>query len=246
MSETAAEPKPSNSASPARRAASGPEPVILRSWPKIIMMVPTLIMAVICGLLMALFFAEAPPPAAEFTRAHYVGLFFLLVLAINMTLLLYDLSLRGFIIVALFIIAVILGLFLLNQHVHGKVWTTLGRALSLRVWANSAFYFTLALVLLINLGIAWVITRFNYWKVENNEIIIHQGFMHEQERHPTAQARFTLVIEDIVEYGLMGSGKLVFYFGDDSSQHELTTVLFVHRKAKALDELLGRVAVVEK
>jgi hypothetical protein len=55
-----------------------------------------------------------------------------------------------------------------------------------------------------------------------------------------------MVVEDIVEYGLLGSGKLVFYFGDAQTEKELKTVLFVHRKAKALDELLGRVAIIEK
>ena len=208
------------------------------------MMVPTLIAAVICGALAAVY-SDAPGPDA-FKGSHYIGLLFLLVVAINLTFLLYDLSLRGFVIVTLAIIAMVLGLFLLNQHFEGKVWVTIGHALSLRVWANSAFYFTFSFILLFNLVIAWIITRFNYWKVENNEIIINQGFMHEQERHPTAQARFKLVIEDIVEYGLMGSGKLVFYFSDNNTQHELPTVLRVHRKAKALDELLGRVAVVER
>jgi hypothetical protein len=67
--------------------------------------------------------------------------------------------------------------------------------------------------------------------------------MQEQERHPTAQARFKLVIEDIVEYGMLGAGKLTFYFGDDDTVHNLDTVLFVHKKAKKLDELLGRIAV---
>jgi hypothetical protein len=244
MADTATQPGP-NAPIPPAKASTAPGPVILRSWPKIIMMIPTLLMSIVCGILMA-WYGESAPPPTEFANIHYVGLFFLLVLAINMTLLLYDLSLRGFVIVALFIIAVVLGLFLLNQNLQGKVWTSIGRALSFRVWANSAFYFTFSLVLLINLGIAWLITRFNYWRVENNEIIIHEGFMHEQERHPTAQARFKLVIDDIIEYGLFGSGKLVFYFGDNNTQHELTTVLFVHRKAKALDELLGRVAVVEK
>jgi membrane protein YdbS with pleckstrin-like domain len=241
MSETVTE-SPSGSTAPAGRSAPGP--IILRSWPKIIMMVPTLIAALVCGVLAAIY-PEAPS-AEAFVSRHYIGLFFLLIVAVNLTFLLYDLSLRGFVIVSLAIVAMILALFLLNQHFEGKVWVTIGHALSLRVWANAAFYFTFAFVLLFNLAIAWIITRFNYWKVENNEIIINEGFMHEQERHPTAQARFKLVIEDIVEYGLMGSGKLVFYFSDNNTQHELTTVLRVHRKAKALDEILGRVAVVEK
>ncbi len=52
-------------------------------------------------------------------------------------------------------------------------------------------------VLLLNLLIAWVITRFNYWKIEHNEIIIHQGFLHEQERHPAAQ---NCVLNDVVDH----------------------------------------------
>jgi hypothetical protein len=228
---------------PAPTHPAAPTAIIIRSWPKIVMMIPTLIVAIICGVLAA--YSAQPQSDAGFSRAHYIGLFFLLVMAINLTLLLYDLSLRGFIIAVLAIVAVVLGLFLLNTRLQ-TVWESIGRALSLRVWANSAFYFTFALILLINLGIAWLITRFNYWRVENNEIIIHSGFMHEQERHPTAQARFKMVIDDIVEYGLMGSGRLVFYFSDNNAQHELPTVLGVRRKAKALDELLGRVAVTEK
>lgn len=241
MADTATQPTPSEAGPPKRPAA--PEPVILRDWPKIIMMWPTLVVGLVCGILMALY-SEPSGAVGDFRAIHYVGLVFLITLAINMTLLLYDLSLRGFIIVVLAILALVLGLFLLNQQF--KVWESIGKALSVRVWANAAFYFMFSLVLLLNLGIAWLMTRFNYWKVENNEIIIHEGFMHEQERHPTAQARFKMVIEDIVEYGLLGSGKLVFYFGDSNSEKELKTVLFVHRRAKALDELLGRVAVVER
>lgn len=228
------------------RASSGPEPVILRDWPKIVMMLPTLFASIICGIIMAIHPEFPDPQASQFGWQYYVGLLFLLVLAINLTMLLYDLNLRGFVIVVLAILAMVLALFLLNNYAPGKVWRGIGRALSVRVWANAAFYFMIAIILLFNLAVAWIITRFHYWKVENNEIIIRQGFMHEQERHPTAQARFKLIIEDIVEYGLLGSGKLVFYFSDDSSQHELRTVLFVHSKAKKLDEILGRVAVIER
>lgn len=241
MTDTATQ-QTSNAA--AKRKAE-PAPVILRDWPKIIMMWPTLVVALICGIIMAMY-QNTSPPTGEFSGIHYVGLVFLVVLAINLTLLLYDLNLRGFVIVALAIIALVLGLFLLNQQFEGRVWKSIGQALSVRVWANAAFYFMFSLVLLLNLGVAWLMTRFNYWKVENNEIIIHEGFMQEQERHPTAQARFKLVVEDIVEYGLLGSGKLVFYFGDSQTERELKTVLFVHRKAKALDELLGRVAIIER
>ncbi len=216
--------------------------LVIRSWPKIVLMLPTLFVSIICGIIMAL--RGPPSESAVFGGIHAVGLFFLVILAVNLTILLYDLNLRGFLIVVLLIGVLVLGLCLLNRG--GGLWASLGKALSVRVAANAAFYFVFSLILLFNLLIAWVITRFNYWKVEHNEIIIHRGFMQEQERHPTAQARFKLVIDDIVEYGILGTGTLIFYFGDDDTEHELSTVLFVHKKARRLDDLLGRVMVTTK
>lgn len=216
------------------------EVLIIRSWPKIILMLPTLFMSLICGV--AMLVHDNTQEVNQFGTVHVWGIVFLAVLAINLTMLLYDLNLRGFIVVALLIIVLFLVMVLLNNQEN--LWKILGKVFSVRVFANSAFYFTFAVVLLFNLAIAWVITRFNYWRVEHNEIIIHRGFMHEQERHPTAHARFKLVIEDIVEYGLLGCGTLVFTFSDDQTTHELRTVLFAHSKAKKLDELLGRIAVV--
>jgi len=224
-------------------AAGELKPVILRSWPKIVLMLPTMFMAIACGIVMSIY--GLPASDVGFSSIHLINLVFLLVLAINLMLLLYDLSLRGFLIVALSIIALVLGLFLINQSRPG-VFEAIGGALSVRVAANSAFYFLFAVVLLVNLIIAWIITRFHYWVVEHNEIIIHKGFMHEQERHPTSTARFTLEIDDVVEYALFGSGKLVFTFSDEKRSRELTTVLRIRSKAHQLDLLLGRMAVTRE
>ena len=214
--------------------------LIIRAWPKIVLMLPTLFMSVLNCVVMK--FSDAPAPDAAFGLVHFWGVLFLVVLAINLTILLYDLNLRGFIVVVLLILTLVLGLIVLNKQEN--LMAMIANVLSIKVYANSAFYFTFSAVLLFNLLIAWVITRFKYWSVEHNEIIIHRGLMQEQERHPTAQARFKLVIEDIVEYGILGAGTLVFSFGDDDTKHELKTVLFAHNKAKRLDELLGRIAVV--
>jgi len=186
-----------------------------------------------------------PASTDGFGKIHLINLIFLFVLAINLMLLLYDLTLRSFLIVALSIAVVILILYLMDIQ-KGGVWDAIRRALSIRVAANSAFYSLFAIILAFNMVIAWIITRFHYWIVDHNEIIIHHGFMHEQERHPTNTARFTLEIDDIIEYALFGSGKLVFTFSDDNKQRELPTVMRVRKKAQQLDLLLGRVAVTQQ
>jgi hypothetical protein len=239
-----AEQVPTQPARPTITSAKSPriESLVIRSWPKIVLMLPTLFASIVCFIIMGI--AGPVNPETQFGSIHYVGLAFLIIMGINLTMLLYDLSPKGFILVALLIAVLLLLIALINPGTGGtSLWTRIGKVMSVRVIANAAFYFIFSLILLFNLGIAWVITRFNYWKVEHNEIIIHKGFMHEQERHPTPQARFKLVIEDVVEYAILGSGKIIFYFADDNSHHELPTVLFVHRKAKQLDELLGRLAV---
>ena len=90
---------------------------------------------------------------------------------------------------------------------HGGVWARLEKTLSVRVYANGPFYFLFAFALFINLIVAWVITRFHYWVVDHNEIIIHNGFMHEQERHPTSTARFRLQVDDVIEYALFARAR---------------------------------------
>lgn len=218
--------------------------VILRSWPKIIMMWPTLVAAIVCGIYAALY-PPATQPQEGFTTMHAVNLVFMFVLAVNLMLLLYDLNLWGFITVVLIMAVLVLVVILLDYR-YGNMWPRIARALSIRVVVNSAFYFLFAAILIFNLIIAWIITRFNYWRVEHNEIIIHRGFMQEQERHPTAQARFTLAVDDIVEYAILGAGTLIFKFADDGSVHRLDTVPFAHQKARKLDVLLGRVLVTEQ
>ncbi len=227
---------------PASNPELAVEPLVIRSWPKIVMMLPTFVMALICGVISVFNNTE---PRDQFGFIHAVNLAFLLVLFVNLILLLYDLNLRGFLIVVLALVVVALVLLLIDMK-RGGIWATIGKAVSLKVYANAAFYFLFALVLGLNLIIAWIITRFHYWVVERNEIIIHNGFMHEQQRHPTSSARFRLQIDDVIEYGLFGAGKLVFTFADDRSEHVLPTVLRVRSKARQLDLLLGRVAVTDQ
>ena len=242
-----------NSSAPATTSSApsaAPEPprsLVIRSWPKIILMLPTLIMAVLAGAFTAGWDVMYGPlaPTAGLEARHWFSLLFLFVLGINLTMLLYDLNLKGFILVALLIAVLVLGISLIDRGgTEGEgLWHWVGRILSVRAYANGAFYCVLSIILFFNLAIAWIITRFNYWVVERNEIIIHRGFMQEVERHPTAQARFKMQIEDVVEFGILGVGKLVFYLGDDETVHELPNVCFVHKKSRQLDDLLGRVAV---
>src|SRR6185369_15284356 len=61
------------------------EAIVIRSWPKVILMVPTLLVAIICGFAMRTY---TPPLAgSEFQTVHVWGLIFLVVLAVNSVML---------------------------------------------------------------------------------------------------------------------------------------------------------------
>lgn len=216
--------------------------IVIRPWPKVVMLLPTFLASVICCVITSV--SDRPAADASVGFLNIMGVVFLMVLAINLTVLLYDLSFRGFLVVVLALLVLILAIFLLNRQ--EVIREFMGKVLSVRVYANGAFYGVFSLILLFNLAIAFVITRFHYWIVDHNEIIIHHGFMQEQERHPTSAARFKLQIDDVVEYALFGSGKLIFTFTDEGKDRELSTVLRIRSKARQLDRLLGRVAVTHR
>ena len=56
-------------------------------------MLPTFFAALICGFIMTL--RGIPAEGAAFSLGHLSGLLFLLVLAVNLVILLYDLNLKG-------------------------------------------------------------------------------------------------------------------------------------------------------
>jgi len=60
---------------------------------------PTLLLSIACTILMSMW--KQPAEDAAFNTVHLLNLIFLLVLAVNLMLLLYDLNLWGFLILVL-------------------------------------------------------------------------------------------------------------------------------------------------
>ena len=91
-------------------------------------------------------------------------------------------------------------------------------------------FVTLMIVFLI----IWVTRFLDYWEILPNEILHHHGPLSDLERYPTMNLKFDKEIPDVLEYVLLGAGRLVLHIPNVSKAIVLDNVLFINRKEEAL------------
>ena len=65
---------------------------------------------------------------------------------------------------------------------------------------NYQFYLSTVVALAFIFLIAWIATRFDYWKLERNEVIHKKGIFVSAVRYPTKSLRIKKEIPDIFEF----------------------------------------------
>jgi hypothetical protein len=112
--------------------------------------------------------------------------------------------------------------------------------------ANATFFFLFAAILaLLYLGVL-INVRFDYWEVRQNELLHHHGIWSNQERFAAPNLRIDKEINDLFEYLLLGSGRLVLHPSEERRAIVLDNVFFVDRKEAALTKMLGALQVEVK
>jgi len=86
-------------------------------------------------------------------------------------------------------------------------------------------------------------TRFEYFKIERNEIIHKKGIFSSAERFPVKSLRFKKEIPDVFEFFMLRAGKFTIMPGQADEVMILPTVLNVNKKERQLDFLLSHVSV---
>lgn len=109
--------------------------------------------------------------------------------------------------------------------------------------ANRGFYLVFAVTLLFVFFIVWLTRWLDYWEVLPNEILHHHGPLSDLERYPTMNLKFDKEIPDILEYILLGAGRLVMHIPNVSKAMVLDNVLFINRKEEALKRVMSRLEV---
>ena len=101
----------------------------------------------------------------------------------------------------------------------------------------------MTLILAFILGIVVISTRFEYYKIERNEIIHKSGIFSSAERFPVKSLRFKKEIPDVFEFFMLRSGRMTIMPGKADEVMILNTVLNINKREKQLDWLLSHVSV---
>ncbi len=264
MSSDAKSSTSTNSSAVARREKG----VRIFTYPKLIFIFPTLVMALVCWVGMMSIRDRTARPSRELSATatptndakvqpatttgrqapdfkspqNMLGLLFLGVFAFNMLILTFDFP--RFTIVATALLGSTVVFFLMWLGMKMDFLTPLVRLLDgLYVTANSGFYFVFAVILMVMYGIVLVTRWLDYWEFMPNEILHHHGPWSDLERFPTMNLKFDKEIPDVFEHMLFGSGRLVFHVANEQKAIILDNVLHINRKEEALKQIMSRLEV---
>jgi len=218
------------------------ERVFLVSYPKIVFLWPSFVMALVAGII-ELTMGGRGANGLPMTASIVAAWLFLVILSINLIVLSFDFPRATSLVVFFVILALVLGLAL----VAVKFPTVLPRIshwiTSIDPSANGPFYFLFASVLgLIYLGVL-VNIRLDYWEVRPNELLHHHGFLSDLERFSAPNLRIDKEINDIFEYMLLGSGRLILHPSNEPRAVVLENVFRINRKEQAITKMLGALQV---
>jgi len=214
--------------------------IYLVPYPKVVFFYPTFFTALIAGIWLA--FAN-PENLEQSGAASFWGVAFMWVFAVNVVVISFDFprstSLTLFFVVA----ALILGLVLLFNFNPGLAPAIARFFDAIQPLANSAFYFLIAAV--FGFIYIWVLIKvqFDYWEVRPNELLHHHGILSDLKRFSAPHLRIDKEINDVFEYLLLGSGRLILQPSGERRAVVLDNVPFIARKEEAITKMLGALQV---
>ncbi len=210
------------------------KPIFLVSYPKVVTLYPTFISSLLAGIFTA-FMGEQ--------NSATVCLLFLAVFSINLVVLAFDFPRTTSLTIFFLITAVVLGLILLFRN-YPKILPVITRVLQMiNPTANSTFYFCFALILGLIYVAVLINIRFDYWEVRPNELLHHHGFLSNLERFSAPNLRIQKEIDDVFEYMLLRSGRLILHPSNEPRAFVLDNVLFIDSKETRITRMLGALQV---
>ncbi len=211
-----------------KKTVKHPNEIFLRNYPKIIFFYPLLVTSFILWLIQSFI---APNTV--------LGYIWFIVFFINIFVTAFDFSSTKFfvLILAIVIVLLIVVFLVLPNFAFSLTGVQLDIALT---WE---FYALMTLILAFILGIVVISSRFDYYKIERNEIIHKAGIFSSAERFPVKSLRFKKEIPDVFEFFMLRAGRFTIMPGKADEVMILPTVLNINKKEEQLDWLLSHVSV---
>jgi hypothetical protein len=205
------------------------ERIVIRSYPKVIFMYPSMIFAFICA-----FFLQFDWGA----RDNWT-LIFLVILFFNMCVISFDFPRTTSLTLVFSAVAIILAAILLNER--SEFFPALADLTgNLEPRANSTFFWMFGFGMAFIYLIVWVIHQFiDYWEVLSNEIIHHQGILGGLERLPAPGVRLEKDITDVFEFMLLRSGRLIITPAGQTRTIVMDNVPNINRVEDGIKAILG-------
>lgn len=230
-------------AEPVKKTTKAPDRIFLVPFPKIIFLYPTMLTSLIAAICLSIW--PAWPQGAE--EPHWVaivaGVVFLGVLAVNLVVLAFDFPRATSLTLFFLIVAVVLGIVLLGvmqPEILPRVAEFLSR---FHPMANATFYWTFGILLAVISAASWVHARFDCWEARPNELLHHHGLWGNLERFPAPGTRIDKEINDVFEFLLLGSGRLILHPPSERMAIVLDNIPFIRKKEAALTQMLGALQV---
>ena len=231
--ETTSGAKPDSKASPKK--------IYLVSYPKVMFLYPTFFATLICGFIMlCLGHAKLgqPNPTHEFVSLIFLGIF-----ALNLVVITFDFPRTTSLTLFFFVVMLAMGVFLLFKKYPDTIGFTTSFFEALQPVANAPFYFLLASIMFMFYLAILVAVQFDYWEVRPNELLHHHGFLSDLKRYAAPNLRIDKEINDVFEFMLLKSGRLIIHPSREPRAIVLENVFFINQKERQLTKMLGAVQV---
>ncbi len=233
--------QPSGAASSRRKpTAEVPTRIFLVPYPKIMFLYPTFLVSLVAAIYLSFFHASLDDPN---TATILLSVVFLGVLAINMVILAFDFPRTISLTLFFFALAITMGLILLFVlHPEFLPFVT-DILVKFHPVANATFYWTFAAILGLLMVAGRIEARFDCWEARPNELLHHHGIWGNLERFSAPGLRIDKEINDVFEYLLLRSGRLILHLAAERRAIILDNVPFIKEKEAALTRMLGALQV---
>lgn len=168
---------------------------------------------------------------------------FLIVFALNMVVISFDFPRTTSLTWFFAITAIVIGLWFLFSQYQGLAPKIVQGLLTIKPWANASFYMIYTIIMLFLYTWVMISRRFDYWEVKGNELLHHHGFLSNLERFSAPNLRIDKEINDLFEYILLRSGRLIIHCSNERRAIVLENVLCINSKEDLITRMLGALQV---
>jgi hypothetical protein len=210
------------------------------SYPKIVFLYPTFLAALVAAIYLSFARGGLDPAVRGPSTA---SILFLAVMSINLVVLGFDFPRTTSLTLFFLGAAVVMSLILLGEYYPGMLPRITAVLDKFRPLANASFYWSLTGVLAVIFAVAYVVVHFDYWEVRPNELLHHHGFLSNLERFSAPHLRIDKEINDVFEYLLLHSGRLILQPSNERRAIILDNGPFIKRKEEAITRMLGALQV---